>query len=96
MLSSIENESYRNLIGLAIEQTLLDVGGNKMFYDVLNTLYENYYSYIQDCCEHPERLLRAIREQDRKYHYLIIESIMSKLDEFKDRKEIATFLGALE
>ena len=96
MASSIENESYRNLVGLAVEQTLLDVGGDKMFYDVLNTLYENYHSCIPDCCEYPERLLRAIREQDRKYHYLIIESIMSKLDEFKDRKEIATFLGALE
>jgi hypothetical protein len=96
MLSSVENEPYKNLVGLAIEQALLEVGGNRMFYDILNIIYENYHSYIPDCCVHPEYLLRAINEQDRKYHDTIIESIMSKLDEFKDRKQVATFLGVLE
>ena len=41
MLSSVENEPYKNLVGLAIEQALLEVGGNKMFYDILSILYEN-------------------------------------------------------
>ncbi|MGQ0637758.1 MAG: hypothetical protein ACT4N1_00130 [Nitrososphaerota archaeon] len=88
---SLEN-SKKNLVGLAIERAIIDVGGNKTLYQVLNFLYENYRCYTADCLEHPKYLLQALKEQDVKDASLILDSINKKLDEYSDDKSILTFL----
>ena len=90
MLSLVH--SKKNLVGLVIEKTIIDVGGNKMLYQFLGFLYENYRCYAADCLEHPKYLLQALKEQDAKHASLILDSINKKLDEYSDDKSILTFL----
>jgi len=84
--------SKKNLVGLTIERTLIDVGGNKMLYQVLNFLYENYRCYAADCLEHPKYLLESLKEQDAKHAGLILDSINKKLNEYSDDKSVLAFL----
>lgn len=91
MLLSLEH-SKKNMVGLYIEKAIIDVGGNKMLYQVLNFLYENYHCYTADCLEHPKYLLEALKEQDTKHAGLILDSINKKLDEYSDDKSVLAFL----
>ena len=94
MLLSLDH-SKKNLVGLAIEKSIIDVGGNKMLYQVLNFLYENYSCYVADCLEHPKYILGALKEQDAKHAGLILDSINKKLEEYSDNKSILMFLMVL-
>ena len=94
-MRSTQQNINKSLVGLAIEQAILDTGGTKMFYEVLNFLYENYDSYTTDCLVHPQYLLAALKEQDRKYSSIIISLIMSKLEEYSYHKPIQNFLTKL-
>jgi len=86
------DRSKKNLVGLAIEKTIIDIGGNKMLYEVLSFLYKNYRCYTADCLAQPKYLLQALKEQDAKHASLILDSINKKLDEYSDDKSILTFL----
>lgn len=88
-------QDIESLVGLAIEQAILDTGGTKMFYEVLNFLYENYESYTTDCLVYPQYLIDALKEQDRKYSHTIISLIMVKLEEYSYHKSVQSFLTKL-
>ncbi|MBI1828456.1 MAG: hypothetical protein HY222_03490 [Thaumarchaeota archaeon] len=80
------------LVTLSIEESLLEIGGTKLFNEALRILYETYHCYLVDCYEHPEYLKIIFNELDRGECSVIIESINEKLQEFSYYKPIDQFL----
>jgi hypothetical protein len=50
------NTIRKGLVGLSIEQTLLEIGG-KLLNEVLGILFEKHQPYLPNCYEHPEYLV---------------------------------------
>jgi hypothetical protein len=81
------------LVSLALEETLLEIGGNKLLNEVIRILYETSHCYLPDCYEHPEYLRSIFNELDRGTCSVIIESLKAKLEEFSYHKSIEKFLA---
>lgn len=84
------------LVSLAIEQTLLEIGGEKMLDEVSNIMLEEYNCGIPDCFEHPEYLNKVLKNLFGNSYYTIVQSIKKQLDEFSYQEPIAEFLTAME
>ena len=82
------------LVSLAIEKALLDTGGSKLLYDVCLELFTNYRSYIADCYENPEYLVKALKVHGENYK-VIVASIRAQLEEFSYHKPIERFLNRI-
>lgn len=94
-MSYMVNELERVLVRLYIEKTLLEKG--VVVYDsVCEHLYKNYKCYLEDCYEHPEYLVSALKEICRDESVDIILSIQNDLIEFHGYKRITMFLDALD
>ena len=87
----MSNKTKNDLIGFAIEKTIVEIGGSKMLYDVLSFLHNNYNCYLHDCVEHPGYLIRALKEHNGLYN-VIMTSLQAKLEEYTCNKRIETFL----
>jgi hypothetical protein len=58
------NKVKKALVSLALEESLLEIGGSKLLYDVFRILYEKFQSYLPDCYDHPEYLGDIFAELD--------------------------------
>ncbi len=83
------------LVTLAIEQTLVDMGG-PVLEEVTRRLVKEYKCYIPDCYEHPEYLKKILHDLYGSSYSTISDSIKSKLEEFTHKKSIAQFINVME
>ena len=89
-----ENDVYKALTVLAIEQTLLVIG--EPTYDrVIEILNKEYKCYLSDCYEHPEYLSEILKKLYGYAHKEIIKSINKKLEEFSDKEHITRFIEVI-
>ena len=80
------------LVGLALEESLLEIGGSKLLHEMFRMLYEKFKSYLPDCYDHPEYLRGILTELDSGTCDVFLESLDEKLDEFAYQKPIGEFL----
>ena len=80
------------VVSLALEESLLGIGGNKLLNDVLRFLYEKYQCYLPDCYDHPEYLRGIFSELDSGTCNVFVESLNEKLEEYAYLKPIDEFL----
>ena len=80
------------LVGLALEESLLEIGGSKLLHEMFRMLYEKFQSYLPDCYDHPEYLRDILAELDSGTCDVFLESINEKLVEFSYQKPIGEFL----
>lgn len=88
------NQIARALVGLAIEDTLRDMG-IPVFEKVTKTLVTKYKCYIPDCHDHPEYLRETLKQLYGPSHVVIIKNIKKKLEEFTTKKSIERFLEVI-
>ena len=94
-MSYMANELERVLVRLYIEKTLLEK--EIVVYDsVCEYLYKNYKCYLEECYEHPEYLVNALKEICGDESVDIILSIQNDLEEFHRYGRIAIFLDTLD
>jgi hypothetical protein len=92
MVIRSDKKTEQALVSCAIEKALLDIGGNKLFYEVCLELYTNFRCYITDCYEHPQYLTRSLRSSSMVHYSLVIKEIKTRLEEFSDNQSIGEFL----
>ena len=80
------------LVGLALEDSLLEIGGAKLLHDVFGILYEKFGCYLPDCYDHPEYLRGVFVEIDSGTSNVLLESLDEKLEEYTYQKPIREFL----
>ena len=94
MLSRNYERLERTLVGLVIEQTLLHIG--KPVYDkVESLLYERYNSTIANSCDNPQYLCEILKEVFGKSHLEIINSIETRLTDFRYEPIIEEFVAKM-
>jgi hypothetical protein len=86
------NKVKKALVSLAIEESLLEIGGSKLLHDVFRILYERFQSYLPDCYDHPEYLRGIFAELDSGTCDVFLESLDEKLEEYTYQKPIGEFL----
>lgn len=86
------NDAKKALVTLAIEQTLLEMGGNTLLDKVQSALFKEYHSYLPDCYEHPEYLNKVLKKIFGNAHTDIVKSIREELGDFADKGYISDFL----
>ena len=86
------NLIHKSLVGIIIEQTLLEIGDRPLFNEVSSFLYQNYGCYIPDCYDHPEYLLTVFKELDGSSYLVITDSIRAKLEEYVYNEQIRKIL----
>ncbi len=86
------NKVKKALVGLALEESLLEIGGNKLLHEVFRILYEKFHSYLPDCYDHPEYLRGVFAELDSGTTDVFIESLNEKLEEYAYQRPIGEFL----
>ena len=78
-------------MGLVIEQTLLHIG--KPAYDKVEAmLYKKYNSTIADSCDNPQYLCEILKEVFGKSYLEIINSIETRLTDFRHEPIIEEFV----
>ncbi len=81
------------LVAVTVEKTLLDIG--KPSYDkVAMILKKEYNCYLPDCYEHPQYLIKVLKEIYGNAHTAIIESINKQL-EFSYHGSTKRFLSVI-
>jgi hypothetical protein len=86
------NKVKKALVSLALEESLLEIGGSKLLHDVFRILYEKFQSYLPDCYDHPEYLRGIFAEIDSGTCDVFLESLNEKLEEYAYQKPIGKFL----
>jgi hypothetical protein len=86
------NKVKKALVSLALEESLLEIGGGKLLHDVFRILYEKFQSYLPDCYDHPEYLRGILAELDSGTCDVFLESLDEKLEEYAYQKPIGEFL----
>jgi len=86
------NKVKKALVSLAIEESLLEIGGSKLLHDVFRILYEKFQSYLPDCYDHPEYLRGIFAELNSGTCDVFLESLDEKLEEYAYQKPIDEFL----
>jgi hypothetical protein len=86
------NKVKKALVSLALEESLLEIGGTKLLHDVFRILYERFQSYLPDCYDHPEYLSGIFTELDSGTSDVFLELLNEKLVEFSYQKPIGEFL----
>ncbi len=83
------------LVSLALEESLLEIGGSKLLHEVFRNLYEKFQCYLPDCFEHPDYLRGIFAELDSGTVDVFLESIDEKLEEYAYQKPIGEFLAKI-
>jgi hypothetical protein len=86
------NKVKKALVSLALEESLLEIGGTKLLHDVFRILYERFQSYLPDCYDHPEYLRGIFAEIDSGTCDVLLELLNEKLVEFSYQRPIGEFL----
>jgi len=86
------NKVKKALVSLALEESLLEIGGSKLLHEVFRILYEKFHCYLPDCYEHPDYLIGIFADLDSGTVDVFLESINEKLAEFSYQKPIGEFL----
>lgn len=86
------NQVKKALVSLALEESLLEIGGSKLLHDVFRILYERFQAYLPDCYNHPEYLRGVFTELDSGTCDVFMELLNEKLEEFAYQKPISEFL----
>ncbi len=76
----------------SIEQSLLDIGGEKLKSKVEEFLKKRYDSGFSDCYSHPDYLHDALFDLYGRSAKDIVRSIREKLEDFDYQKPIARFI----
>ena len=88
----VGHQAKRALVSLAIEQTLLDVGGAVMLDKVNTILHKEYNVSIPDCYDHPDYLNKVLKKILGNAHIVIVKSIKKQLEEFVYQEDISKFV----
>jgi len=80
------------LVSLAVEESLLEIGGSKLLHEVFRLLYEQFHCYLPDCYDHPEHLRSIFAEIDSGTCDVFLETLNEKLGEYAYQKPIGEFL----
>jgi hypothetical protein len=86
------NKVKKALVSLALEESLQEIGGNKLLHEVFRILYEKFHSYLPDCYDNPEYLRSIFAELDNGTCEVFLESLNKKLEEYAYQKPIGEFL----
>ncbi len=86
------NKVKKALVSLALEESLLEIGGSKLLHDVFRILYEKFQSYLPDCYDLPEYLRGIFAELNSGTCDVFLESLDEKLEEYAYQKPIDEFL----
>jgi len=90
-----DNILYKDLVAVAIEQTLAEIG--KLTLEQVSTkLKEEYSCGFRECFEHPHYLHRILKDYYGNSYTEIINSIKKKLEEFKENESINHFLKVMK
>ncbi len=90
-----KEETFRELIQICIEKTLLDIGVG-VYREVLSRLENDHHSNYSDCYKHPEYLNRILKDIFGNSYIAIINEIQSKLEEFNSNEILDKFLIQLK
>jgi hypothetical protein len=86
------DNAKKALVSLAIEQTLLQMGGVTLMDKISDLLFKEYKSYIPDCYEHPEYLNKVLKKLFGNSYTDVVRSIRKELDDFANQEPISDFL----
>ncbi len=87
-------KTYRDLISIAVEKTLMDMG-IEVVETVSQRLKEDYNSNFADCLENPEYLQRILQEYYGDSYKAIVKKIEDYISEFKTVESLEKFLLVL-
>lgn len=88
----LDKRPKKILIGLAIESTLLSMGGS-MFDKVTARLREDYNANVFDCLDSPKYLRKVLEKYfDKTAREVVAKSIKSALGEFAYYESVREFL----
>lgn len=80
------------LVGIAIERSLLDVGGSDLHQSVQNWLYSEYRYHFSNCLEHPESLRKILQRRCGDKYDTIVNKIQGLLGEVSQREPFLEFM----
>ena len=86
------NKVKKALVSLAMEESLLEIGGSKLLHEVFRILYEKFQSYLPDCYDHPEYLSAIFAELDSGTADVFSDLLSEKLQEYSYQRPIGEFL----
>lgn len=95
MLQINQYDVSKALVSIAIEQSLVQVGGSIVLEVVSDKMFEKYQCYIPDCYEYPEYLNTILDGMAVSTHRMIVNLIRNRLEEFSYKEEIQGFLEKL-
>ncbi len=90
-----KEDTFRELIQICIEKTLLDAGFG-VYNEVLSRLENDYHCNYSNCYKHPEYLNRILNDIFGNSYNAIIKEIQSKLEEFSSNEILNKFLIQLK
>lgn len=94
-VSSLDKKPKRILVGLAIENSLLNMG-HTIFDRVTSKLRDEYNANVFDCLDNPEFLKQVMAKNfDKKVQEVMYKSIRTVLGEFAYYDSIRQFLDEL-
>lgn len=86
------DNAKKALVCLAMEQTLIKMGGITLLDKLSDILFKEYQTYMPDCYEQPEYLNKALKKLFGISHSIIVQSIRKELADFADKEPISDFL----
>lgn len=83
------------LVIFVIEQSLIDIGGIRLYEKITHTLKKEFGASITDCYDHPEYLQQSLYDLYGESTSEIIKTIRSKLEEFDYQEPISSFIKGI-
>lgn len=84
----------KGIVLLAIERSILERNGEK-YETVAKQLGTKFGCGVADCYEHPEYLKEILKEMYGDSFVAVADSIVAKLEEFKEDSKISRFIDVI-
>ncbi|TSA17522.1 MAG: hypothetical protein D4R72_04680 [Nitrosopumilales archaeon] len=86
------SETKKALVTVAVEGTLLKMGGIPLLDEVNSRLYKKFNSSVAECYEHPEYLKEVLQEVFGEAHHEITKTIVKELTAFNYDDKVMQFI----
>lgn len=86
------DKTKKDLISVAIEDTLIKTGSIPLLDEVNSRLFKKFNSSIGECYDHPEYLKQVLDDMFGNGHHVIVKSIVKKLTAFNYDNTVLQFI----
>ena len=93
MMMTRNEKMFKDLVAVAVEKTLLDIGTQA--HQITSDILEAHDMTFRDCYSRPDVLNFALKNLYGDSYMVLVNEIRKKMEDFQDQKKVLQFIETI-